>query len=286
MGGKCNISSTVELLLISVMVIVAIVPQWLLGDFPVELFGAPLNIIVLLLCMVCTVELYRRRATSHLAQYLLSMRATWLSLLLMVVVALVLGLQREPASESWGVVVAMLFVLTHLQMVIMRGWRSAGGVRWRFVFNHVGLWLALAAGYYGAADREQLRVVVERDATTSVAYDMSGVMHTMEYELQLKEFTASYYDNGTPSHFEAHVAVDGDVVPLKVNHPYMLTWSDTLYLVSYDSDTPCKYCVVELVSEPWRWLTMLGIVMLIVGAVLMFLRGPQRVTTEKYRCER
>jgi uncharacterized membrane protein HdeD (DUF308 family) len=48
--------------------------------------------------------------------------------------------------------------------------------------------------------------------------------------------------------------------------------------VSYDVESPdvARYCVVEVVREPWRWLSVVGIVMLIVGAVLMFAAGPRK----------
>ena len=78
--------------------------------------------------------------------------------------------------------------------------------------------------------------------------------------------------------FEAVVAVDGEPVTLRVNHPHHRTWNQSLYLVSYEEQSPdaVRYCVVEVVREPWRWLTVAGIVMLIAGAVLMFAAGPRK----------
>ncbi len=252
--------------------------QAIVGAFPLSIVRFPLNVILMALWLVLLVELYRRRDRSKVAQQLLSQAATVISLVLMAAVGIVLGLQREPASTAWPTVVAVLFVLSHLTLVTLRGWRNATGVRWRFVINHAGLWLALVAGFWGAPDREQVRAMVTREVPTREAYDMSGRTTTLDCELQLVDFKIDYYAEGQPSMFEAVVAVDGELATLRVNHPHHRTWSEMIYLVSYDVESPdrARYCVVEVVREPWRWLSVVGIVMLIAGAVLMFARGPRK----------
>lgn len=257
---------------------VSAIVQAIVGAFPLSIVRFPLNVILMTLWLVLLVELYRRRDRSKVAQVLLSQAATVISLVLMAAVGIVLGLQREPASTAWPTVVAVLFVLSHLTLVTLRGWRNATGVRWRFVVNHAGLWLALVAGFWGAPDREQVRAMVTREVPTREAYDMSGRTTTLDCELQLVDFKIDYYTEGQPSMFEATVAVDGESATLRVNHPHLRTWSEMIYLVSYDVESPdrARYCVVEVVREPWRWLSVVGIVMLIAGAVLMFARGPRK----------
>lgn len=257
---------------------VSAIVQAIVGAFPLSIVRFPLNVILMTLWLVLLVELYRRRDRSKVAQLLLSQAATVISLVLMAAVGIVLGLQREPASTAWPTVVAVLFVLSHLTLVTLRGWRNATGVRWRFVVNHAGLWLALVAGFWGAPDREQVRAMVTREVPTREAYDMSGRTTTLDCELQLVDFKIDYYAEGQPSMFEATVAVDGESATLRVNRPHHRTWSEMIYLVSYDVESPdrARYCVVEVVREPWRWLSVVGIVMLIAGAVLMFARGPRK----------
>lgn len=257
---------------------VSAIVQAIVGAFPLSIVRFPLNVILMALWLVLLVELYRRRDRSKVAQLLLSQAATVISLVLMAAVGIVLGLQREPASTAWPTVVAVLFVLSHLTLVTLRGWRNATGVRWRFVVNHAGLWLALVAGFWGAPDREQVRAMVTREVPTREAYDMSGRTTTLDCELQLVDFKIDYYAEGQPSMFEATVAVDGESATLRVNRPHHRTWSEMIYLVSYDVESPdrARYCVVEVVREPWRWLSVVGIVMLIAGAVLMFARGPRK----------
>ena len=153
------------------LVVVAValfVLQWLLGDFPVWLFAAPINILLCALWLIALWEGYRRRATSTVVQYLLSAEATYTALGVAATIALVLGLQSEPAMTSWPVVGGILFVQSVLTLVILRGWRNENGVRWRFLITHCGLWLAVASAFFGAPDKQILRVSVGTTPTCEV----------------------------------------------------------------------------------------------------------------------
>ncbi len=267
-----------ELLVVGALALLSAIVQIVVGNFPLSLFRFPLSLILFVAWVAMIAILYKRFGESRVVQSLLSRRATWLSIGLLVAVGLWLGLQREPASTAWPTVVALLFVLLHLALVTLRGWRNEGGVRWRFLLNHLGLWLALTAGFWGAPDREELRSIVARDVPTHEVFDSEGRISRVEYELQLADFEVKYYADGTPSSFVAQVVVDGRQVALQVNHPYRRTWNETLYLVSYDAapqGEQVQYCIVEIVRDGWRWLALTGIVMMLAGAVLLFFAGPR-----------
>ena len=245
-----------------------------LGCFPVGIFRFPLNMLVLALWMVLMTMMYRGRGHSACARFMLSREATWLALGMMVAIGITLGLQREPSSTAWPVVASLLFVQSHLLLVILRGWRNKGGIRWRFCLTHIGLLLALGAGFWGAPDREQLRAPVQRYPSND-AYTMEGEERRLPYTLELKDFSIEEAENGTPTHYEAQVMVDGTMVTLRVNHPYARTISEKIYLVSFStSPRGERYAIVEIVSEPWQWLSAAGIIMLLAGAMLLFIQGP------------
>lgn len=264
-----------------VIALVVITLQATVGAFPVTLFAFPLNILVMILWLVAIAYTYRNRTTSHIAQFMLSRKATWLSLFIMAVIGVVLGLERKPSCDAWAVVIGILFVLSHLTFVILRGWRTKQSIRWRFTITHIGLWLALGAGFWGAPDREQLRISVG-DQYSNEAYSINGAPHRLPSDIRLEEFDLELSPNGTPTNYEAVVNVDGRSVSLRVNHPYNRTLSEKIYLVSY-GNTPMgsRYVILEIVNEPWQWLSATGIVMLICGAVLLFIRGPQRKNSIK-----
>lgn len=246
------------------------------GSFPYHIFAFPLNILTLILWLILIVRAYRNRTSSRLAALMLSRGATWLALSLMALIGIVLGLQRVPATTSWCVVMAILFVLTHLSFVILRGWRNRDGIRLRFILTHLGLWLALGAGFWGAPDREQLRVAVDGNAA-SEAYTMEGTVRRLPYELRLVELAVEHNDEGVATNYEARVAIDDNEVVLRVNHPYDYSLSEKIYLASVSKDVDGGDCaIIEIVDEPWQWLSMVGILMLISGGVLLFIRGPRK----------
>lgn len=272
-GGK-NI--VVSLAVVAVLMAVASLLQVFVGDVPTTIFRFPLNLIIAGLWLYLVIESYRSRQRSRVAQYLLSPAASWLSVLIVIVACVVMGLQRQPAILSFPFAMAMLYVLTQLAMVILRGWRNSIGIRWRFLCNHVGLWLAIFAAFWGAPDSDVLRTVVVAEPPTDEAYYIDGRMTLLGYEMQLTDFRAEYYDNGTPSSYEADVLIDGRNVTLSVNHPYARNWYEDIYLTSYEPRNNGVSCVVQVVRHPWKWPMATGILMLIIGAVMMFIQGPKK----------
>lgn len=280
MGGTANRTW----LTIGVVVAITIALELVVGNVPSDIFRFPLNVVILALWLVVLYSLYKRRSTSTCAKFMLSTSATWLSLGLVAALGIVLGLQVEPMSESWPAVVAILFILSHLSLVIMRGWRIGRNIRWRFSIMHIGLWLALVAGFFGAPDREQLRLLAIQGIPTDEAYDMSGAMNRLDYSITLTGFDADYYDNGVPSTYRATIAIEDEAHTIEVNKPYDYSWRETIYLISHGTQpssnmhetSSAQYCIFEVVNEPWQWLSTIGLVMLIGGAILLFIGGPRK----------
>lgn len=273
MGIKERKVIVIESVVVAAIVATALLLQWLVGSFPIEIFAFPLNIIVLTLWVVVLYIIYKNRETSALAKSLLSIRATWLSLGSMVATGLYLGLQSNPNSTSWLVVGATLFTLSHLLLITLRGWRTPKGIRWRFTLLHVGLIVAIGAGFWGSPDRVQLRTMLLSEKPTTHAFHLDGTMTNLDHAMQLQQFDAEYNDSGMPTHFEAVVKIDNKDVTLRVNRPYNRTFSEKIYLVGINSEE--AYCIVEIVREPWQWASLTGIVMLLAGAVMLFVRGPR-----------
>lgn len=285
MKMKWVVSKTVviESVIVIAMVTTALLLQSFTGDFPLDIFAFPLNIVVIALWLAIVGVIYKRRNDLKVAQSLLSMRATWLSLGSMVATGIYLGLERVPSSSSWLVVLGILFILTHLLFVTLRGWRTPKGIRWRFTLLHVGLIIALGAGFWGAPDREQLRVALKENRPVEMAYHTDGTATRIDHKITLRDLETTYAESGAPTHFAATIEVEGACHTISVNHPYNRTLSEKIYLISIGNNpmdgTP--YCVVEIVREPWQWLSLTGIVMLLAGAVMLFIRGPRHAANKK-----
>lgn len=274
---KSHSIALVTTAVVAVGVVVTFALQVAMGDFPIGFFTFPMNVVVAALWLLALTELYRRRRESAVAKYMLSMWATYLSLALAAVCGVVAGVMAELPTRKWWFVAALLFVMSHLVLVTLRGWRNADGVRWRFLLNHAGLLLALGAGFWGAPDVEELRLPLVEGRPTSDAYVSDGRSIPLGYEMSLLDFEAAYYDNGTPSDFAARVAIAGEEVTLRVNSPYRYRWGEDIYLVNYEKDLAGRTrCIVQVVRDRWATIIAAGVAMMLVGALLMFLQGARK----------
>jgi hypothetical protein len=207
----------------------------------------------------------------------MSPAATVAAIVLLISACLWIGFSGERGfSESMVFVLVLLYVQTVLLMVTLRGWRRPDGViRWRFLLLHAGLLLAVGSGFWGAPDSTELRLALEPSEKVNRAFKRDGVVEGLGYELQLIELNVETDDAGVPSHYEARVSVDGaEPVSITVNDPYSVGFGEDIYLVSVNKDK--NYCILQIVREPWRYFALAGIVMLIAGAFMLFIKGPRR----------
>lgn len=283
-------------LLFIVLLLLSIVVQYIFGNFPFAFFAFPLDILLALLWIGGMVYAYKEGRSSPAVRLWLSPRCTYWTLGWLLAGCLVIGLfpqlsVQEAAEKSgifshlgcynfmssWIFVTGLFVLLTHLGMITLKRGFLPGHNRWRFVLNHAGLWLALFAGFIGSAEEQTLRIPVFRDSPNNEAYSEQGTKVYLSEALQLTDFTVEYYPNGSPRHFFAEVSVGGKPVHLEVNHPYAANWAEDYYLTSYDvqSSKP-RYCVVQIVREPLKCFMWLGIVMMLCGASLLFLSGPDK----------
>lgn len=267
-------TAVVTVAFVAVVAVVTSLLQVVIGDFPVRFFAFPMNLVVAAVWLLLLTELYRRRADSRVTKYMLSMEATYLALVLSAVGGVAVGVMAESPTRTWPFVAMMLFVVSHLVLVTLRGWRNRQGIRWRFLLNHAGLTLALCAGFWGAPDVQELRLSLVEGRPTSEAYVVEGQSVPLGYDMELKEFSAQYFDNGVPSDFAAKVAIDGEEVTLRVNSPYSYRLGEDIYLVNYEKDLAGRTrCIVQVVRDRWCPVMVVGIAMMLLAAVMIFLQG-------------
>lgn len=260
--------------------------QYFTGNFPLYLMAFPLNLIVAILWFGSMYMLWKKRKKSMFVRFMLSPGATFWAVFLFVDACIVIGLTGDrDITTTWVFIAILLYLQTVLFFVILRGWREKtptgarlGAVRWRFLLNHVGLLLALGAGFWGAPDTEVLRLRAYEGKPVSMAI-LPGVGPVgLEHELILDEFMLERYENGVPSLYEARMTIDGEKVSIKVNHPYSLGFGKDLYLTGYDASQKdgSVCCIMQIISEPWKYWAFAGIIMMLSGAFLLFLQGPRR----------
>ena len=260
--------------------------QVLTGNFPVGIMAFPLNLICSLLWFAGMYMLWTKCRKSLFVRYMLSPGATFMAIFLFVDACIVIGLTGERSmTSSWIFIAILLYFQTVLFFVLMRGLREqsptgarVGPIRWRFIFNHAGLLLALAAGFWGDPDSQTLRLrAYENQPVTQAILPGVGPVG-IENELILRKFTLERYENGVPSLYEAQMQIDGKEVSLRVNHPYRLGFGRNLYLTGYDKSAQgeAACCIMQIIYEPWKYWAFAGIILMLTGAMLLFIQGPRR----------
>jgi hypothetical protein len=253
-------------------------------SFPTDFFAFPLNLIFLVVWVVGCALLWKHCRKTLLVRFFLAPFGTFFSIGLFLTMCLVIGFTgMRSLAGSWLFVIITLLLQTVLLFVMMRGWRRPtatgarlGAIRWRFLLLHAGLLLAVGSAFWGAPDAQTLRMKAYVDVPGREAYFMDGRQTWLPYEVTLKEFDVQQYDNGVPSAYRAVVDVDGVEAEIEVNEPYARGFGEDVYLVGYDASMGAEssYCILEIVREPWKYLTVAGIVMLLAGALLLFIGGP------------
>ena len=238
-------------------------------------FAFPLNLLLAILWIVCWRWLWKNRPQSGLVRFMMSPAATVWAIVLLLASCLWIGFSGEHAFvESLLFVAVLLYVQTVLFLVTIRGWRRPdGAVRWRFLLLHVGLMLALGAGFWGAPDSSEMRLALSRGEEAETAYMMDGSVTGLGYRIRMLDYNVEYAQTGVPSAYEAYLSIDGaESVRLAVNDPYSVSIGEDIYLASVSD----QYCVLQIVREPWRYFALAGILMLIAGAFMLFIKGPRR----------
>ena len=238
-------------------------------------FAFPLNLLLAVLWIVVWGWLWKNRPSGRIVRFMLSPVATVSSLSLLAGACLWIGLSGDRGFvQSAFFVALLLYVQTVVFLVILRGWRRADGVvRWRFLLIHAGLLLALGAGFWGSPDSSEMRISLSSGESSMKVYRLDGIAVGLGYVLCLQDYEAEFSDGGKPVHYEAIVSIDGDKpVRVTVNHPCGVRFGEDIYLASVSESG----CVFQIVREPWRWFALAGIIMMFVGAFMLFVKGPGR----------
>ncbi|WP_270721362.1 cytochrome c biogenesis protein ResB [Bacteroides hominis] len=285
-------------LLVTAYFVIAALLQTMTGNFPLSFFAFPLNVIIAVIWVYLLWRLYKEGNKLPLTRFLLSSRTSILSILLLIGGSLVIGLfpqlsEAEAASisgvpaslgcynfmTSWIFIAILFLLLSNLTMVVIHAFYHRVPEKKRFLLNHLGVWFALFAGFFGSSDVQTLRIPLYAGQPGREAYSMDGKAYYLDYELELYSFNTEYYPNGMPSRFAADVRIGEQRTTLEVNHPHSYRLGEDIYLTGYDTRNVgnTRYCILQIVRQPWKYVMVTGILMMLAGAVLLFINGPKKV---------
>ena len=239
----------------------------------IPLFTFPVNLIFAVLWIGFSFYAWKNARSSGIVRFFLSSSAVISSIALFLGSCLWIGISGDrDFVRSYFFVAVLIYLQTVLLFVTFRGWHGRKGRgRVRFVLNHAGLLLPLGAAFWGNPDNEELRMKLYVGETSEVAYRMDGGRTWLGKEIKLERIKTDTYEDGSPMQHSASLLIGDKPVEISVNHPYSSGMSENIYLASMGDGN----CVLQIVREPWRYFALAGIVMMIAGAFLMFIKGPK-----------
>ena len=238
-------------------------------------FAFPLNLLIAALWAAVLLWLRKAFSKSAIVRFLHSSAATISSIVLLIAACLWIGFSgNRTFPQSIIFVIILLYIQTVLFLITVRGARPSGGkIRWRFLFLHAGLLLAVGSGFWGSPDSSESRIRLFIEEPSREAVTADGMRSVLPYELSLSDLRLEYSDEGQMIDYEAFVSVNGGTpVSISVNHPYGVRFGEDLYLVAVSEGN----CVLQIVREPWRYFALAGVIMMLAGAFLLFVNGPNK----------
>lgn len=176
----------------------------LVTDSYCPLLKYPFNIAALLLFVSAITTLHLAAGKSSLLRWLSSIPAAVASIVVLGILALGMGLLPQQVgfsprhvfsniSNSWPYFLAVLFLLLTLGMTVLKRLVPFEVKNIGFLFNHLGLWIALAAASFGAGDVRRLIVEAKLGQTVSLAQDERGQTVAPGIAIELKRFDIEYF---------------------------------------------------------------------------------------------
>ncbi len=276
----------------------AVILQLISGNFPVSFMSFPVNIFIALLWLALLWYGYKDNGNNRFIQILSSGEYSIVSITLLILAMLIVGLfpQDEYSvshgdilqslgfynfTNSWIFIAILFLLMTNLGFVIIKGILNKKRNRYRFLLNHIGLWIALFAGFFGVADSKTLQIPIYKGVPSNEAYDNKGKLETLPYDITFNSLKVDYYNNGVPKYFSADIEVGAEKAMVEINSPFRYDLIHDVYLMSYDSKagSNSRYCVLQIVRQPWKYITMVGIAMMLIGGLLLFINGPKKQLT-------
>ena len=262
--------------------------------FPWERLAFPRNLILLALFLLLLVLLYAFRRKVRFFAWMMRLDAAVPALCYVLGLTLVLGLVRQSGEgggipwlsrmlDFWPFVLSYIWLMTLLGLVTLKqvlffSWRSIP-----LLLNHLGLFLALACGALGSPDRQDLFMTVTEGTLATTAEDADGAVHTPGISVELHDFVMELYPlqpgarMQMPKRFASEITLfdrEGKVCDavIEVNKPLKAAgW--TIYQYDYDAQAgpESRISVLELVRDPWQPFVLAGILMMLCGALCLFL---------------
>ena len=288
---------------------VGVILQLVSGKIEWDVLAFPVNLILVAVLLAALLLMHSLRHRVHLFSWLGGIPCAVVSICFAAGLTMIMGLVRQavPYAEIPGVLgrsglrqmlSAWYFVLPYTWMTVSLGMATlrVAASAWTsrtlpFILNHLGLFLVLVCGVAGSADMKRLSMIAYEGSPEWRAIDKtkpSGGVIELPIAIELNDFIMEVYpQTQSPKRFASDVTIyvkDSEETShtvsgtIEVNHPFSVKgWK--IYQTGYDErlGNESPYSIFELVRDPWLPAVYIGLVMMLAGAVSLFLTAPGRI---------
>lgn len=239
----------------------------------ITIWASPLSVLLALLQGVGTYALWRYLPDGALRRTLCS---RWLAMVCLVAFGACMAVEGTWGTAvhhhpvQWAIGAVMITSLGCAVLEGVRNCREGAARNIGALASHAGLLLLAAATLWGAADSDDMHLVLRRGEAQRVAYTREGRATMLPFAVTLDAFHTDYYADGrSPRQYTASLTLDAEEATrhgeTAVNHPLRHAgwW---LYLSDFDHARG-EWAVVKTVRDPWLWLVWCGMALLALGAV-------------------
>ncbi len=283
------------------IILIGYILQYTLPPLNIQAFAAPLNIVLLILFALIIIYLYTLTPQHPTLRRLMGRKMSFALILSYALMLLLVGFipqdrfLQSVTEGGWmrrmglyDVVHSYPFILINLALLLSLGMVSIKHLRHftlrgvTLSLGHIGLWLLLSSGLFGAGSLREYRVAVEEGQRGRMAINAEGQMEPLPFEVKLEGFSVEHYPSGAPRSYcssvelldnHAQVVKSGEIL---VNSPMV---HSGYYIYQSGFDPPTK-SIFRVVYDPWLYIAKSGIYMLIGAAILMIFLSVERRDVE------
>lgn len=226
-----------------------------------NILGFPLSLIIAFIPLLCVLVFRNGKMMK------------WLTGGISVAASIVVASVFIAVEGVWGIglfrhlvfVAVVVLLLLSLGYAALSDWNHKS---YCALMSHLGLFLVLSGGLFGAPDRidVQMRVFVD-GVEEHMAIDESGNVSLLPFNVALKDFAIDYYEDGfSPKQYTSTLSIDGRECLTSVNHPARYKGYH-IYQSGYDTDNG-RYSILKIVRDPWLPVVLFGALLLVLSAIL------------------
>lgn len=184
--------------------------QITLGKVNLDLLAYPVNLILGLVYVILLILAFTLSRKVYLFRWMGSYQAAVTSMIAVVVLTVIMGLTLQVNAKihihgiagwfgfsqmlsAWSFTLLLTWFISLLGIVTLRRIRHFKGKDIPFLFNHLGLFLALTGAILGSADMQRLKMQTTIGKAEWRAYDEEQQLVELPLAVELQDFTIDEY---------------------------------------------------------------------------------------------